>query len=321
MVDIHKKIFDCVKKYDKIILARHIGPDPDALGSVNGFKEIIKETFPNKEVYSVGAAATKFKFMGDVDKVKEDIFKDSLLIVCDTPNIPRIDGIEDLSVFKEIIKIDHHPEIDDFGNIKWIDDTKSSVCQMIIELVYNTKFKMTKSAAEKLFRGLVSDTGRFMYSYTSPDTMRITSKLIDDTNIDFTSLYADLYKRPLSDIRLLGYMYKNIKVTENGLGYLKLTDKVLKEYNSDAGAGGNLISNFNDVEGLSIWVIFTEDVKQDLIRVSVRSNGPIINKVLENHGGGGHMYSSGARIKDKKEIKQIIEELDEVAREYKKLQK
>lgn len=321
MVDIHKKIFETVKKYDKIILARHIGPDPDALGSVNGFKEIIKETFPNKEVYSVGAIATKFKFMGDVDKVKEDIFKDSLLIVCDTPNLPRIDGIEDINVFKEVIKIDHHPEIDDFGNIKWIDDTKSSVCQMIMELVYNTKFKMTKSAAEKLFRGLVSDTGRFMYSYTSPDTMRIVSKLIDDTKIDFTSLYADLYRRPLADIRLLGYMYKNIKVTENGLGYLKLTDKILKEYNADAGAGGNLISSFNDVEDLCVWVIFTEDVKQGLIRVSVRSNGPIINKVLENHNGGGHMYSSGARIKDKKEIKQIIEELDAVAKEYKKQQK
>ena len=317
MVNIHKKIYDTVKKYNKIIIVRHIGPDPDALGSAIGFKEIIKETFPEKEVYAIGSVATKFKFMGDLDKVKEDIFKDSLLIVCDTPNFARIDGIDDINVFKEVIKIDHHPEIDDFGNVKWIDDTKSSVCQMIMELVYNTKFKITKSAAEKLFRGLVSDTERFLYSYTSPDTMRIVSKLIDDTKIDFTSLYSDLYKRPLSDIRLLGYMYKNLKVTENGLGYLKLTDKVLKEYGGDAGSGGNLISNFNNIDELLIWVVFTEDVKQGLTRVSVRSSGPIINKVLENHNGGGHMYSSGARIKDEKEIKQIIKELDEVAKEYK----
>ncbi|MBQ9024113.1 MAG: bifunctional oligoribonuclease/PAP phosphatase NrnA [Bacilli bacterium] len=315
---IHKKIYNKIKEYDKIIIARHIGPDPDALGSSNGLKEIIKETFPKKEVYTVGSMAAKFKFMGEIDKVDEDIFKDSLLIVCDTPNIKRIDGIEDLSVFKDIIKIDHHPEIDDFANIKWIDDSKSSVCQMIIELTYNTRLKMTKSAAEKLFRGLVSDTERFLYSYTSADTMRIVSRLIDDTKIDFTSLYEDLYRRPLSDIKLLGYMYQNITVTENGLGYLKLSDKVLKEFNADAGSGGNLVNNFNNIDEILVWVVFTEDIKQNLIRVNARSRGPIINKVLENHNGGGHIYSSGARITSEDEINEIIKELDEVAKEYKR---
>ena len=316
-MDIHKKIYNKIKEYDKIIIARHIGPDPDALGSTNGLKDVIKENFPKKEVYTVGTMAAKFKFMGEIDKPSEDIFKDSLLIVCDTPNIKRIDGIDDINVFKEVIKIDHHPEIDDFGGVKWIDDSKSSVCQMIMELVYDTKFKMPKDAAEKLFMGLVSDTERFLYAYTSADTIRIVSKLLDDTNIDFTSLYPQLYLRPMSDIKFLGYMYNNVKITENGVGYLKLTDKTLKKYNMDAGVGGNLISNFNNIEELLVWVIFTEDIKQDLIRVNVRSRGPIINKVLENHNGGGHIYSSGARIKDKKEINQIIKELDEVTKEYK----
>ena len=314
---IHKKIYNKIKEFDKIIIARHIGPDPDALGSANGLKEIIKETFPKKEVYTIGSASSKFKYMGDIDKPNEDIFKESLLIVCDTPNIKRIDGVDDISVFKEIIKIDHHPEIDDFGELKWIDDSKSSVCQMIMELVYDTKFKMTKSAAEKLFMGLVADTERFLYAYTSADTMRIVSKLIDDTNIDFTSLYQQLYLKPMCDIKFLGYMYNNIKITENGVGYLKLSDKVLKKYNMDAGSGGNLISNFNNIEELLVWVIFTEDTKLNLIRVNARSRGPIINKVLENHKGGGHIYSSGARIKDKKEINQIIKELDEETKKYK----
>lgn len=317
MANIHKQIYNTIKKYDKIIIARHIGPDPDALGSANGLKEIIKETFPKKEVYSVGTMAAKFKYMGNNDKVSEDIYKDSLLIVCDTPNITRIDGISDISIFKEVLKIDHHPEIDKYATIKWVDPNKSSVCQMIIELTYETRLKMTKSAAEKLFRGLVSDTERFLYSYTSADTMRIVSKLIDDTKIDFTSLYDELYRRPLSDIKLLGYMYENLKVTENGFGYLILTDEILKKYKADPGSGGNLVNNFNNIEELLTWAIFTEDLKQELIRVNVRSRGPIINKVMEKHNGGGHIYSSGARIKDKKEIKEIIKELDEVAKKYK----
>ena len=177
---------------------------------------------------------------------------------------------------------------------------------------------MTKSAAEKLFMGLVSDTERFLYDYTSADTMRIVSRLIDDTKIDFTSLYFDLYRRPLSDIRLLGYMYENLTVTENGLGYLKLTDKILKKYNADAGSGGNLVNNFNNIDEVLVWVTFTEDTKQGLIRVNARSRGPIINKVLENYGGGGHIYSSGARISDPKLVNNIIKDLDEVVKEYKK---
>lgn len=318
MMNIHRDIYNTIKKYDKIVIARHIGPDPDALGSSIGLREIIKETFPKKEVYVVGSSSTRFKYMGELDKVNEDIFKDSLLIVCDTPNIVRIDGIKDINAFKEVLKIDHHPEIDDFGKVKWIDSSKSSVCQMIMELTYATRLKMTKYAAERLFLGLVADTERFLYSYTTPDTMRIVSKLIDDTNIDFTSLYNDLYARPMNDLRFLGYMYQNMTITENGLGYLKLTDKILKEYNVDAGSGGNLVNNFNNIEEILVWVIFTEDKKQDIIRVNARSRGPIINKVLENHGGGGHIYSSGARIKDKKEIDEIIKELDEVAKDYKK---
>ena len=315
---IHKKIYNKIKEYDKIVIARHIGPDPDALGSAFGLKEIIQKTFPKKEVYVIGTMPVRFKFLGEVDTVDEEIFKESLLIVCDTPNIIRIDGVSDIKMFKEVLKIDHHPEIDKFAKVKWVDSSKSSVCQMIMELTYNTRLKMTKSAAEKLFQGLVSDTERFLYSYTSADTMRIVSKLIDDTKIDFTSLYSNLYIRPISDIKLLGYMYENIEVTKNNVGYIILNDEILKKYNGDSGSGGNLINGFNNIEELLVWVVFTEDKKQGLYRVSVRSRGPIINKIMENHNGGGHIYSSGARIKDENEIKLIIKELDELCSEYKK---
>lgn len=312
-----KAIYRKIKENDKIILARHIGADPDALGSTIGLREIIKNTFPKKEVYAIGTTSTKFKYMGKVDKVNEEIFKDALLIVCDTPDLKRIDGVKDISVFKDVVKIDHHPEIDDFGSVKWVDDTKSSVCQMIMELTYGTKLKMNKVAAEKLFMGLVSDTNRFLFYYTTADTMRIVSKLIDDTKIDFTSLYDDLYRRPLSEIRLQGYMYQNLIVTENGLGYIKLTDEIIRQFEVDPASSGNLVNNFNNIDEVLVWVTFSEDIKQGVIRVNVRSRGPIINKVLERHNGGGHKFASGARIKTFDEMEEIVKDLDEVCKEYK----
>lgn len=313
-----KSIYKKIKEFDKIYIARHIGADPDALGSSIGLREIIKATFPKKEVYAIGVTSSKFKYMGIVDKVKDDSFDDALLIVLDTPDLRRIDGVKDISKFKYVIKIDHHPAIDNFGGISWVDDTESSVCQMIIDLVYSTRFKMTKYAAERLFMGLVSDTNRFLFYYTSPKTMSLVSKLINDTNIDFTSLYDDLYARPLSEIRLQGYMYQNMIVTDNGFAYIKLTDEVIRKFEVDPASSGNLVNNFNNINEVLVWVTFSEDIKQKQIRVNARSRGPVINKTLERYNGGGHKFSSGARLKDFEEMENLINDLDNLCKEYKK---
>lgn len=312
-----KSIYRKIKEFDKIYIARHIGADPDALGSSIGLREIIKATFPKKEVYAIGVSSAKFKYMGSVDKVKNDSFDDALLIVLDTPDLKRIDGVKDISKFKYVIKIDHHPSVDRFGGISWVDDTESSVCQMIIDLVYSTRLKMTKYAAERLFMGLVSDTNRFLFYYTSPKTMSLVSKLINDTNIDFTSLYDDLYARPLSEIRLQGYMFQNMIVTNNGFAYIKLTDEVIRKFAVDPASSGNLVNNFNNINEVLVWVTFSEDVKQKQIRVNARSRGPVINKTLERYNGGGHKYSSGARLKDFEEMEKLIDELDDLCKEYK----
>lgn len=313
-----KSIYKKIKEFNKIVIARHIGADPDALGSSIGLREIIKYTFPKKEVYAVGATSSKFKYLGSVDKIKEDDFDNALLIVLDTPDLKRIDGIKDISKFKYVIKIDHHPSIDEFGDISWVDDTESSVCQMIIELVYSTRLKINKYAAERLFMGLVSDTNRFLFYYTTPKTMSLTSKLINDTNIDFTSLYDDLYARPISEIRLQGYMYQNLIVTENGLGYIKITDEIIQKFEVDPASCGNLVNNFNNINEVLVWVTFSEDTKQNQIRVNARSRGPVINKVLERYNGGGHKFASGARLKDFDMMNDLVKDLDELCLEYKK---
>ena len=106
-MNIYKQIYKEIKKNNKIIIARHIGPDPDALGSSLGLKELIKNTFPEKEVYVIGNPTSKFKFMGLLDKIPEEI-DDALLIVTDTPDAKRVDGV-DPRMFKKSIKIDHHP--------------------------------------------------------------------------------------------------------------------------------------------------------------------------------------------------------------------
>ncbi len=313
---IYKKIFNEIKKYDKIVLARHIGPDPDALGSTLGLKEIIKSTFPKKQVYVVGNPASKFKYLGEIDKFTEDMYQNSLLIVTDTPDRARIDGV-DPSKFKKTIKIDHHPFIERVCDIEWIDDTASSASQMIIELAFNTKLVMTKEAASKLYVGLVADTNRFLFYYTTPKTFDLVSRLIKETNLEFTELYDSLYMRSFKEVKFGGYIADNLTVTENGFAYLKITEDILEKYDVDAATAGNMVNNFNYIDKVYAWGIFSYDKQNKNVRGSVRSRGPIVNEVISsNYNGGGHKFACGVRLKDFDEVDKLINDLDKTCKDY-----
>ena len=196
---IYQKIYKEIKKAKKIVLARHVGPDPDAMGSTMGLKELILNTFPDKQVYVVGTPASKFNYLGMVDKFSEDMY-DALLIVTDTPDSKRVDGV-DARKFSKSIKIDHHPFIEEFCQIEWIDDSASSASQMIIELAYYTNLKLTKDAAEKLFVGLVSDTNRFLFKYSTAKTFDLVSYLLEETDLDITKAYEKMYMRSFKEVR------------------------------------------------------------------------------------------------------------------------
>ena len=314
---IHRQIYKEIKKYNTIVIARHIGPDPDALGAQIGLRDIISHTFPNKKVYAVGTPAARFKYIGKLDKMSEELYKDALLIVVDTPDKKRVDSV-DPSRFKSLIKIDHHPEIETFCHIEWTDPLSSSVCQMIVELCFNTKLKLTKYAAERLFIGIIADTDRFLYDYTTVKTFDLTKKLIASTNIDIIAIYNELYMRPLSEIRLQGYIATNMIITEHGVGYIVLTDDIIKEYGVDPASAGNLVNSFGYIEGVYIWLTISEDKKQETIRINIRSRGPIINIIAEKYNGGGHKYASGARVATLEETMELVAELNELSKIYKK---
>ena len=311
-----KQIYKQIKKYNKIVIARHIGPDPDALGSTLGLKEIILNTFPKKEVYVVGAPAARHRYIGLLDKFTEDMYEDSLLIVLDTPNVVRVDGV-DVNKFKYKIKIDHHPFIEKYADIELIDEDASSVCQLIAELIMNTKLKLNKNAAEKLYIGVVSDTDRFLHYYTTPKTFDLVSYIIKETNIDFTKLYENMYVRSLHDLRFQSYIINNLTLTDEGFGYIKLNQDILDEYEVDVSTATNVVNNLTFIEGMYAWAIFAYDKNNDNVRGSIRSRGPIINDVAAKYNGGGHIYASGVRLKDFDIADMIIDDLNNVCEKYK----
>ncbi len=316
MNNIFKEIYKVIKKYDKIVIARHIGADPDALGSTLGLKEVILNTFPKKQVYVVGVPASKHKYIGELDKFTDDMYDNSLLIVLDTPDLKRVDGV-DVTKFNFKIKLDHHPFIEKFADIELIDDKASSASQLVVELVKNTKLKLNKDAAAKLFIGIVGDTNRFLYYYTTYKTFDLVSYLIKETNLDFTNLYENIYLRSLHDLRFQSYIINNLTLTEDGFGYIKLEQDILDEYGVDAATASNMSNNLTYIEDMYAWAVFVYDKANDNIRGSIRSRGPIINEIASRYNGGGHIYASGVRVSNFDIVDSLIEELNSACAQYK----
>ena len=314
---IEKKVYKKIKEYKKIVVARHVGPDPDAIASTTALRDSIRLTFPDKEVVAVGLGVSKFKYYGILDKIDPEEFKGCLLIVLDVPNISRVDGIDGLE-YKEIMKIDHHPAEDIKGPVDWTNEKACSTCQMIAELILKTPLKLDTKIAGNLYLGIVSDSDRFLLPYTTKETFKVVYDLIKTSKIEFTSLYNYLYDRSLDEVRFQGYLATNMKVTENGLGYLVIPSDIIKEYHVDLATPANLINNFNFIREVSVWTFITEDVKNKVYKVSIRSHGPVINELASKYHGGGHKYASGARITSEEEIEAFIKDLDHLCEEYRR---
>ena len=309
------KIYRKIKKYNTIVIARHVGADPDALASQIALRDSIKKTFPKKNVYAIGYPASKFKYLGNLDKFQESMYENSLLIVTDTPDKKRIDGA-DPDRFEYSIKIDHHPFIEKTCKLELIDDTASSASQLVIELIFKSGLKLDKDIAGKLYIGLVADTNRFLFSYTTDKTFSLVSKLVNKTNLNFGPLYDNLYMRPVKEARFQGYITEHMTITEHGLGYILLDEKTLTDFDVDAATAGNMVNNFNYIDEIVAWVVFSYDKSNDTIRGSIRSRGPIINEVASHFNGGGHIFASGVRLKTNEEVDALVQELDEVCDKY-----
>lgn len=313
--DLYKQIYKLIKSYDNIVIARHIGPDPDAIGSQIALREAIKITFPDKNVYAVGAGVSRFKYIGPLDKPDYTQLNKTLLIVLDVPNFIRIDGIEDLT-YDDLIRIDHHPDEDIVGTVNFASNGYSSTAEMVADLIFNTKLQMNKAIAESIFIGIISDSERFLFKNTTLHTFEIVTRLIKDYNIDFLALYDSLYEKGFNECKFEAYLIDNLTITENGFGYIIIDNKVIDDLELDSSAASVVINNFNFIKELNAWCFVTFDERNNIYKVNIRSRGPIINEVASKYNGGGHNYASGCRIANKEDIDKLIIDLDKVCSDY-----
>lgn len=309
----HDIILERIKEYETIIIQRHVRPDPDAYGSQVGLSEIIKASFPDKQVWVVGDADPSLTFLAEMDTVEDSVFEQALVIICDAANQPRISD-QRYKLAKEIIKIDHHPEVDQYGDIQWVVPTASSTSEMIYELyAAHPVLKLTTRGAMLLYAGIVGDTGRFLFPSTSEKTFHFAGELIKYP-FDRTALYEKLYASRLDVARLQGYILQQLKLHETGVCAIRITKEILASYGVTSLETSQLVGTIASIQGVKAWLFFVEEEEQ--IRVRIRSKGTVINGLAGKYNGGGHAFASGATVYSWDEAARLEQDLQNICREY-----
>lgn len=308
------KILEKIEAYDKIIIFRHKRPDGDAIGSALGLREVLRDKYPDKKIYAVGEEIPNYlKFVGVQDEILDEDYSDSLAIVVDTATADRI-SLDKYKLAKEVIKIDHHIPVDNYGSINYVRENYGSCSLVLTELFTTMNINISSSAARYLYIATITDTGRFKYKEVDAKALELASILLSK-GIDTEEIFANLYSKDKNVFKLQGYIYKHIKYSENGVAYLFMSKHLMKKFKvrvEDAANGVNLL---DAIKGTMIWMFFVEYDSE--IRIRLRSRYVSVVELASKYNGGGHAYAAGGTISSKKDIKKVVLDADKLLKEYK----
>ena len=313
-----KVIFEKIKAYDRIVIFRHKRPDGDAVGSTLGLRGILKLSFPQKEIIVNNCDYSDYVgFLGGEDPAMPDEFyAEALGIIIDTATSDRVSNPR-YALCKEICKIDHHIPKESYGDYEWVEEHRSSSCEMIAAFyaAFKDELKIDVETATLIYAGMVTDSGRFRFRSVSGDTMRLAGMLLDE-GVDTDHLYANLYMKEFHTLKFQAEVYKKMKISENGVAYLYVSRAMQEKFGLTFEEACASVSYMDSIKNSLIWIAFIE-ADDGNIRVRLRSRFVTVNQIAEKYNGGGHDCASGATVKSRSEMRRLIADADARLKEYK----
>ncbi len=311
-------ILDKIKAYPLIIIFRHKRPDGDAVGSTLGLRDILRLSFPDKEIYVNNCDYSDYVgFLGEEDApLPDDRYREALGIILDTAVTDRVSNPR-YALCRELCKIDHHIPVQSYGVSEWVEEERSSTCEMVAAFyeAFRDELKIDRTAATRLYAGMVTDSGRFRFRSVSGDTLRLAGMLLDE-GVDLDHLYAHLYMKDFHTLKFQSAMYDRMKITPNGVAYLYVNRALQKKFNLTFEQACSSVGYMESIRGCLIWLAFIE-AEDGSIRVRLRSRFITVNELAEEYHGGGHACASGATVHSRKEMRSLIAKADAMLGAYK----
>lgn len=317
---VKEQILQKIKEYDRIMLFRHMRNDGDCVGATKGLKRILQLTWPQKEVYLIDEDTSEYlEFLGPEDApVPDEVYADALGIVIDTATASRISN-KKYTLCKELIKIDHHIPLENYGDIIWVEEERSSACEMIADFyaTFRDELKIDSAAATYIYTGMVTDSGRFKYEGVTGETMRNAGILLD-VGVDTQTLYAHLYLEEYSYLKFKAQIYQRMQMTENGVAYIYIDKAMQEEFGLSLEQASSCVNTLDSIRGCICWIALIENGDAEhSIRVRLRSRFVHINSIAEKYHGGGHACASGATVYSWEEAERLLQDADVLVKEYK----
>lgn len=314
-----KRIFEKIREYGTIVITRHRRPDGDAIGSTYGLYRILRATYPEKKIFLDNSDASDYlAFMGgEGERPTDGECREALFIVLDTGTFDRISS-KRAALAKETVKIDHHIDDMPYGNLSLVEDWRSSTCEMIVDLWehFKDEWIMDSDAASCLFVGMVTDSGRFRYPETSPESMRKAAVLLEK-GVDKDRIYANLYMEDFDTLRADASLTSKIRMTGNGVAYLYVSRAMRLRRKMTPEQASNTVELMKKIRNSLIWLAFIDN-DDGSIRVRLRSRFVEVQPLATRYHGGGHACAAGATVYSKDEMDALLRDADDLLGEYKK---
>ena len=309
-----ESIRSLIEQYETIIIHRHSKPDGDAIGSQIGLKRLIMDNYPDKRVLAVGDAAGRYAFVKDStpDTVADEDYNGALAIILDTSAKSLISDTR-YTLADKTARIDHHIFCEEIADVEVTDTSFESCCGLIAALAMELGWKMSSEAATAIYTGMVTDSGRFRYDSTTPETLRRAAYLLE-AGIDTSDIYRNLYADDFSYIRLRSQFVLKVQFTDKNVAYIYTTADEAREYGVDTFTiSRGMVGVMSEIRGVDVWVNFTET--EDGVLCELRSSRYNINRTAVKYGGGGHEKASGCTLKNRDEAMLLLEDLNKIIEE------
>lgn len=308
-----EKIKEKIAEYPVVVIHRHTNPDGDALGSQIGLKELIKENFPDKEVYIVGDGAGRYAFMdgATMDEISDETYENALAIVLDCGSSSLISDTR-YKTAKETARFDHHIFSETIADYEVVDTSYESCCGLVTDFALKNGLRLSSAAAKALYTGMVTDSGRFRYDSTNANTFRLASALMEQ-KFDLNDVYSKLYADDFANVKLRAQFILKIQFTPYRVAYIYTTKEELPTYGVDTFTiSRGMVGTMSDLRGVDTWVNFTET--ENAVLCEIRSSKYNINPIAVKYGGGGHAKASGASLKNRAEAMSLLDDLNALSR-------
>ncbi|NOV03122.1 DHH family phosphoesterase [Paenibacillus planticolens] len=292
-----------IEQHDDFLVVSHIQPDGDAASSTYAMGWLLSQLGKTFTLINEGAMPTKFSYLWGSDLVL-DFGKEmpnrqfQTIISVDCADFSRIGRVSTLFDGQaQLLNIDHHPTNDRFGSCHLIKDDAAATVQILYDLAIHMNMNLNLSFGDCIYTGLLTDTGGFRYSNTSPEVMQMGANLLD-LGVQGSEIAEQVLERvTYSQIVLLQKALSTLSFAhERKLAWLAVSLEDLEFTGASNEDLDGLVNYPRNVEGVEVGMLFKEKAP-GIIKVSLRSSGLVdVAAIAQSLGGGGHVRASGCTI-------------------------